>query len=102
MEGNKNKSTADKLMEAAKLREEQFAKFKEEVEQLKSCANRIFSSEDGKFFAKKICQLSGIFDVEKSLDPQRLAFSAGCKTMYLLLFRKILDKDVLSEIERGE
>ena len=102
------KSTAEKLAEAAKLKAEQDAKRAEQVKQLKECANRLFSTEDGKFFARALYQTSGIFEAPdfahnpQALDGQTLAFQKGMETLYILFFRKILDKDILSAIERGE
>jgi hypothetical protein len=102
------KSTAQKLEEAAKLKAEQEAKRAEQVKMLKDCANRIFSTDDGKFFARAIYQTSGIFEAPdfahnpQALDGQQLAFQKGMETLYILFFRKILDKDVLSAIERVE
>lgn len=101
-------NTVDKIKEAAKAKEAQEAKRAAQVKQLKECANRIFSTEDGKFFARAIYQTSGIFEAPdfahnaQALDGQQLAFQKGMETLYILFFRKILDKDVLSAIERGE
>ncbi len=101
-------NTVDKIKEAARLKAEQDAKRAAQVKQLKECANRIFSTEDGKFFARAIYQTSGIFEAPdfahnaQALDGQQLAFQKGMETLYILFFRKILDKDVLSAIERGE
>lgn len=105
-EENKPDSTVDKMMEVERRRKEQQAKQKEQVEQLKACANRIFSTEDGKFFARAILQTSGIFrppdfSNPKALDGQNLAFYKGMEAIYILFFREILDKDILSAIERG-
>lgn len=102
------KSTVDKLQDAAKLKAELDAKRAEQVKMLKACANRLFSTDDGKFFARAIYQTSGIFEAPdfahnpQALEGQQLAFQKGMETLYILFFRKILDKDVLSAIERGE
>jgi len=102
------KSTVDKLQDAAKLKAELDAKRAEQVKMLKDCANRLFSTDDGKFFARAIYQTSGIFEAPdfahnpQALEGQQLAFQKGMETLYILFFRKILDKDVLSAIERGE
>ena len=102
------KSTAEKLEEAAKLKAKQAEERAEQVKILKACANRLFSTDDGKFFARAIYQTSGIFEAPdfahnpQALDGQQLAFQKGMETLYILFFRKILDKDVLSAIERGE
>lgn len=100
----KVKNTADKLLDIETKKRELEKKFKEEFEDLKKCANRLFSTKDGKYWAKRA--FIGL-DVNKR-DPvvygstALMAAEKARRDFYLQFFKELLEPEVLLIIERGQ
>jgi len=97
-------STAERLLEAERLRQEQEKKDKEEFEELKVCANRLFSSPDGQRWAKKAFGGLAVNRRDNTIfnQPLLLAADKALYYFYLKYFKELLKPEVLSNIERGE
>lgn len=95
------KSTVDKILEASNKSDEKEKLTQEQIEQLKACINRIFSSDDGSFFWKYLKKGMRVDVIEKDYNPMTLAGDKALRNVYLSI-RAFMDPDVRAKLERGE
>lgn len=92
--------TIDKMLDKKKMEEQRKALLEEEIAEWKACIERIFSSPDGKFLAKKIIKYSGVFSFDSErLDGSKIAEAAIKRKFWLELFRPYLNKVTRTELE---
>ncbi len=95
------KSTVERLLEQSQANEHQEALVKENVEQLKTAVNRIFSSPDGEFFFKFLRKGLRVDVVDRDFNPMALAGDKALRNIYLSIW-KLLDADVRQKLEGGQ
>jgi len=103
-EGVAGKSTADKLL-AVRAEKTAAEKAEEaELEELRRCANRLFSTRDGKFWARKAIKALGVYRRDSSVlgYPALLVAEKANYHFFLKFFKELLEPEVLLNIERGE
>lgn len=66
----------------------------ENIKKHQEVLNRIFSSEDGRFFYKVLVKYCGVFSVDNNIDDATLRENIGKKKVLLELILPYLDKDV--------
>lgn len=94
-------SVVDDLIAKAEMEKKQEELSKEELDQLKGAVNRLLSSPDGIFFWRKMKKVMRIDLVNKDFNPLIMAGEKAMRNVYLSVM-KLLDADVIQQIERGE
>jgi len=96
-------NTVEKLL---KQREEQAKKeefTKEELENIKKCAQFIFSSSEGITVARAMMRMSGIYKLKKDMNNlMQIGFERGLEHFYLFFIKGLLDYKTISDIERKQ
>jgi hypothetical protein len=94
-----SKSTVDRLLKEKEesLNEEKFTA--EQIEQLKDCINRIFSSPDGAFFWKFLKKGMRVDVIDRKFEPFALAGDKALRNLYLSI-RQFMDVEVREKLER--
>lgn len=100
----RSKSTADKLLEIQEKQAAMKKQFQEEIETLKKCANKIFSTKEGKFWAKRAFIVLDVNRREQAVfnNLALMAAEKARRDFYLQFFKELLDPEVLTDIERGQ
>lgn len=94
------KSTVEKLMDAAKQREEVQELNEQELKQVKDAFNRVFDSDDGALVFKYIQSCARIYNFERTLNPVELATLNGRRQVYGML-RILATPELREKLERG-
>lgn len=94
-----NGGSIDDILRKREQRKHDEAILKEEIEQYTNAVNRLFSSEDGKFFLKKLVMYCGVNSFDKQLNPAKLIEDSGKRKVFLELIRPFLDKTIRAELE---
>jgi len=97
-------STTDRLMQKDAATKQVEEARKAELEELKRCANRLFSSPDGKFWAKRAINWLGVNKRDRGIfaSSVMLAAKEANNQFFLAFFKELLEPEVLMNIERGE
>jgi hypothetical protein len=100
----KVQSTAEKMMQIDEVKKKVEEARTEELNELRKCANRIFASKDGKFWAKRAINWLGVNKRDRGVfsNPVLLAAQEANRHFFLAFFKELLDPEVLLNIERGE
>lgn len=101
---DKEQSTVEKLMRIDAATDKAEQERKQELEELRRCANRLFSSPDGKFWAKRAINWLGVNKRERVIfsNPVLLAVKEANHQFFLAFFKELLDPEVLFNIEKGD
>lgn len=91
-------SSIDKIADARERKKQQQAALAEEVAEYKLVLNRLFASQDGQYFLKKLIKWSGVYSFDNSGNPTKDVKDAERRKVYLELIRPYLDKTILMEI----
>lgn len=93
------RNTVDKLLSQRAEKTRQQEVVIENMEEWQEVLNRIFTSDDGKLFAKYLLRHCGIFNKEDSTNHIKMIENIGKRNVYLELIRPYLDVLTRSEIE---
>lgn len=93
-----NDAVAKAMEKASKKEAESQLRFENEMA-YKEVVNRIFSTEDGKYFAKYLLKFCNVHGTEQSRDGVALVENNAKRSVYYRLVRGYLDKEVLTQIE---
>jgi hypothetical protein len=66
----------------------------ENIQRHQEVLNRIFDSEDGRFFYKVLVKYCGIFSIDNNVNDDTLRENIGKRKVLLELILPYLDKDV--------
>lgn len=81
------------------FREEQKKEQKKDIEELKLRANRLFSSEDGRFVARRMFKVSRLFENDRgTLTDKQLAYISAWQDFVNLFITNLVSKNVLLDI----
>tara|TARA_R110000782_G_scaffold250267_1_gene337517 strand:+ start:132 stop:446 length:315 start_codon:yes stop_codon:yes gene_type:complete len=94
------KDTIDKMLSKKAEEERQILLLKEEIEDYRKAINRIFSTDDGKYFLNKMKVACGLNLFDKELNPAKLIEDRGRRGVWFDLIRPYLDKDILRELDQ--
>lgn len=92
-------SITQKLLEDRETKQQQKEQVIENIEEWQKAANRLFTSDDGKLFAKYLIRFCQVFEVDNSANPAKLLEDNGKKKVYLNLIRPYLTIETLTYIE---
>lgn len=83
-------------------REEQEKKLIEKMEELKPVANRLFSTEDGRIYARAMIKACRLLEVERgTLDDKQLQQLQANKDFVNLFLTRLINRDVFIDIIKG-
>ena len=92
--------TIDKMLAKRAAVEKQGLLLKEEQEDYRNAINRLFASEDGKFFLNKMKRSCRLNSFDKDINPAKLIEDRGCRSVWFELIYPYLDKNILKELEQ--
>ena len=95
-----SKSSIDDLLKKRAEAEKEVVLAQEEVQDYTDCINRLFSSDDGKFFLNKLKRACGLNLFDKEINPAKLIEDRGRRAVWFELVRPYLDKSLLRELEQ--
>lgn len=70
----------------------------EQLEQLKTVANRLFSSPDGILYARQMIKACRMFEVEGEVSAERLQYLAAWRDFVNLFLTNLIERPVLLDI----
>ena len=92
-------SAIQRMAEANKRKEQAREVIIEKEDEWRSAINRILATNDGKLMAKYMVKYVGLYAVDNTVDAARLLEKRAQRNLWLELFRKYLDPDVLVLVE---
>lgn len=90
----------DKMTQKRKEQKELELRIKEEEEEYRIVINRIFASDDGKYFLNKLKRSCGLNTFDKEINPAKLIEDRGRRAVWFELIRPYLDKSILMQLEQ--
>ena len=94
------RDSIDKMLEKREAAKKQELTLKEEEEDYIITINRLFASDDGKYFLNKLKRACGLNLFDKEINPAKLIEDAGRRKVWFELIRPYLDKNILRELEQ--
>ena len=92
--------TIDKMLAKKKAELKAKEAAEEEIQDYIKAINRLFASEDGKFFLNKMKRACGINSFDKEINPAKLIEDRGRGLVWFELIRPYLDVNILRELEQ--
>lgn len=88
----------DKLLKAKEEDLQRAELRKQELEEMKLLFRQMFGSDNGIKIAKFLMRESGIYRLNKPLEPQQMAFDRGKEYMYMII-KAMLTSEQIADIE---
>ncbi len=95
-----SQGSIDELLKKRAEKEKQLVLAKEEEDDYIVCINRLFSSDDGKYFLNKLKRACGLNLFDKEINPAKLIEDAGRRKVWFELIRPYLDVSIQRELEQ--
>ena len=97
-----NSSIEQSFLEYTQKREEAEKKLKEDSDEQRAVANRLFSTEDGKAYARRMIRACQMLEVgNKALAPDELQRLRAQQDFVNRFITKSVDRNVFIEILKG-
>ena len=96
-EGKKGRAAIEDKLKAQKKQQDIL---EAEQKEYSDAINRIFASDDGKFFLNKMKRACAVNSFDKEINPAKFVEDNGRKKVWYELIYPYIDKEILRELEQ--